>query len=249
MTGTGKNIIILNDIDSTNNYANRLIVSKQAVEGTVVLAYNQKEGRGQHGSSWESEPGKNILMSIVLFPEFLAVENQFLISKIVSLALADFLKNEIDIDNVSIKWPNDLYVGDKKIAGILIENSVQGRTIYSSVLGIGLNVNQEQFFSNAPNPVSLKKITGKNYDIEILAAKITDLIFEYYHKLKQGETDLINSRYFDKLFRKNIRCKFRKKGLEFEAIITGIGEFGQLQLKNKDGIVSEYMFKEVEYVI
>ena len=247
MTEIDKNIIILNEINSTNNYANRLIVSKQVVEGTVVLAYSQKEGRGQRGNSWESEAGKNVLMSIVLFPKFLAAENQFMISKIASLALTDFIQTETN--NVSIKWPNDLYVGNKKIAGILIENSIEGHSLYSSVLGIGLNVNQEQFVSNAPNPSSLKKITGKNYDIEMLAAKIADLVFEYYNKLKKGKTDSINSQYFDKLFRKNIWAKFRKGGIEFEAMITGIGEFGQLQLKNRDGIISEYMFKEVEYVI
>ena len=247
MTEIDKNIIILNEINSTNNYANRLIVSKQVVEGTVVLAYSQKEGRGQRGNSWESEAGKNVLMSIVLFPKFLVAENQFMISKIASLALADCIQNEMN--NVSVKWPNDIYVGNKKIAGILIENSIEGNMLCSSVLGIGLNVNQEQFVSNAPNPSSLKKITGKNYDIEMLAAKIADLVFEYYNKLKKGETDYINSQYFDKLFRKNIWAKFRKGGIEFEAIITGIGEFGQLQLKNRDGIISEYIFKEVEYVI
>ena len=247
MTEIDKNIIILNEINSTNNYANQLIVSKQVVEGTVVLAYSQKEGRGQRGNNWESEAGKNVLMSIVLFPKFLAAENQFMVSKIASLALVDFVQTETN--NVSIKWPNDLYVGNKKIAGILIENSIEGHFLYSSVLGIGLNVNQEQFVSNAPNPSSLKKITGKNYDIETLAAKIADLIFEYYNKLKKGETDFINSQYFDKLFKKNTWAKFRKEGIEFEAMITGIGEFGQLQLKNRDGIISEYMFKEVEYVI
>ena len=247
MNGIVKNIIILNEVDSTNNYANRLIVSKQAIEGTVVLARNQKEGRGQHGNSWESEAGKNVLMSIVLFPRFLAAENQFMMSKIVSLALADLLEKETD--NVSIKWPNDLYVGNKKIAGILIENSVERHILHSSILGIGLNLNQEQFVSNAPNPVSLKKITGKNYDIEMFAARIADLVFEYYHKLKECKTDWINSQYFDKLFRKNTWAKFRKKGLEFDARITGIGEFGQLQLENRDNTITEYMFKEVEYVI
>lgn len=247
MTGIGKNIIILNEADSTNNYANNLIVSKQAVEGTVVLAYCQKKGKGQRGNSWESEAGKNVLMSIILFPDFMAAETQFMISKIVSLALFDFLQKEIN--GISIKWPNDLYVDNRKIAGILIENSVKGHNLYSSVLGIGLNVNQEQFISNAPNPVSLKKITGKDYNIEILADKISSLVFEYYFMLKEGKTDWINSQYFDKLFRKNKWAKFRKEGLEFDARITGIGEFGQLKLENRDSMVSEYMFKEIEYVI
>ena len=247
MGGTDINVIFLNDVGSSNNYANQLIVSKQAVEGTVVLTYNQKEGRGQRGNSWESEAGKNILMSIVLFPGFLATENQFMISKVVSLALVEFLRKEI-VD-VSIKWPNDLYVGNKKIAGILIENGVKGRNLFSSVLGIGLNVNQEKFISDAPNPVSLKQITGKEYELENVADEITDLVFEGYQKLKEGENEYINTQYFETLFRKNTWSKYRKEGIEFVARIIGIGDFGQLRLEDKNGNVSEYMFKEVEFVI
>jgi BirA family transcriptional regulator, biotin operon repressor / biotin---[acetyl-CoA-carboxylase] ligase len=247
MDRTDKNVIFLNDVGSTNNYANQLIVSKQAVEGTVVLAYDQKEGRGQRGNTWESEAGKNVLMSIVLFPEFLAAEKQFMISKVVSLALVEFLRKEVA--EVSIKWPNDLYVGSKKIAGILIENGVKGRNLFSSVLGIGLNVNQERFNSGAPNPVSLKLITGKEYELEKVANEITDLVFEGYRKLKVGDNESINVQYFETLFRKDTWSKYRKETGEFDARISGIGQFGQLQLEEKDGKFSEYMFKEVEFVI
>jgi BirA family transcriptional regulator, biotin operon repressor / biotin---[acetyl-CoA-carboxylase] ligase len=247
MAETDKNVIFLNDVGSTNNYANQLIVSKQAVEGTVVLACYQKEGKGQRGNTWESEAGKNVLMSIVLFPEFLAAENQFMISKVVSLALVEFLRKETA--EVSIKWPNDLYVGSKKIAGILIENGVKGRNLFSSVLGIGLNLNQEKFISGAPNPVSLRQITGKDYEFEKVANEITDLVFEGYRKLKVGDNESINVQYFETLFRKDTWCKYRREGIEFVARIIGIGDYGQLRLEDKNGIVSEYMFKEVEFVI
>ncbi len=247
MTIAGKNIIVLNEVGSTNNYANQLIVSKQAEEGTVVLAYHQNSGKGQRGNSWESEAGKNVLMSIVLYPVFLPAEKQFLISKIVSLALAGFLRKELN--DVSIKWPNDLYVGNKKIAGILIENAIKGRNLFSSVVGIGLNINQEKFISDAPNPVSLKQLTGRTFDIEKVANKIAGLVLEGYEKLKNENTDEINSAYLENLFRRNVWSKFRKEETEFEARIAGIGEFGQLQLEDRNGKISEFMFKEVEFVI
>ncbi len=247
MSFSDKNFIILNDVESTNNYANQLIMSKEAEEGTVVLAYFQEKGRGQRGNFWESEKGKNVLMSTVLFPNFLGAEKQFMISKVASLALYDFLIGETR--DVSIKWPNDLYVGHKKVAGILIENSVKGHNIYSSVLGVGINLNQEEFLSEAPNPVSLKQITGKNYDVLEVAGKVVEQIFTWYKELKNDNWGYINSMYFDRLFRKNSWRLFRKEGLEFEAKIIGIHEFGQLILELKNGSISEYMFKEVEYVI
>lgn len=247
MKQKSKKIIVLSEVDSTNNYANRLILSEAAEEGTVVLARFQNKGKGQQGNSWESEPGKNLLASIILFPEFLPAGKQFLISKAISLAILDFLKPETD--QASIKWPNDIYIGKKKIAGILIENSVKGANLYSSIIGIGLNLNQEKFYSGAPNPVSLKQLTGRNYDEEEVISKIWDHFFEYYENLKQVEIDKIDTLYLNNLFRKNEWSLYRKENLQWEARIAGIGEFGQLQLENREGEIEEFMFKEVEFVI
>ena len=133
---------------------NQLIKNTEVAEGTVVLAKEQTSGRGQVNNTWESSYGDNLLMSIVLYPEFLHAGNQFLLSKFVSLAIVDFLSYYLE--NVTIKWPNDIYVGNKKIAGVLIENSLRGAFISSSVVGIGLNVNQTEFSSSIPNPTSLK---------------------------------------------------------------------------------------------
>ena len=246
MNRTDKKSIVLNEVESTNNYANQLILSN-AKEGTVVLALYQKKGRGQVGNKWESEAGKNMLASIILYPQFLSAGKQFTISKIVSLSLFDFLRNEID--DVSIKWPNDIYVGNKKIAGILIENSIKGRNLFSSVLGIGLNLNQEKFLSDAPNPVSLKQITGKDFNIETVIFEISELIFEWYKKIELGKFSEINSAYFAQLFRRGEWGLYSKDGIQFEAKIVGIGEFGQLQLENRMGEISEFMFKEVEFVL
>ena len=247
MKNKGKTPIILAEVDSTNNYANHLILSEAAEEGTVVLAYYQKKGRGQVGNQWESEAGKNLLCSIILFPRFLLAEHQFYISKVVSLALFDFLRKETD--NVTIKWPNDLYVGKKKIAGILIENALKGKFLLHSVAGVGLNLNQEEFLTDAPNPVSLKQITGKNYQQEKVIQEISVRLFYWYNKLKQGELEVIADAYFSRLFRIGRWSHFRKANSVFEARIAGVGEYGQLLLEDRQGKITNYMFKEVEFVL
>jgi len=244
---TNKNFIFLNEVESTNNYANQLVLSKAAEHGTVVLAQHQKKGRGQKGNSWESEPSKNLLASFILFPQFLPAAKQFYLSKMASLALVDFLKTETS--DVSIKWPNDIYIQNKKVAGILIENSINGRNVSSAIIGIGLNLNQEIFVSDAPNPVSLKQITVKKFDIEAVAVKIYELINNWYKILETGGLNEIDSAYFNQLFRANEWALFAKQGESFEARITGIGQFGQLILEERNGVFSEYMFKEVEFMI
>lgn len=242
-----KNKHVLNEVDSTNNYANQLILSEAAEEGTVVLAQYQKKGKGQQGNSWESEYGKNLLMSMVLYPGFLDAGKQFLISKVVSLAIVDFLKTKLS--DVSIKWPNDIYIGKNKVAGILIENSLKGTAMFSTIIGIGLNVNQEFFFSDAPNPVSLKQITGKDYEIEAVAEKLFQNILHWYNKLKENRIAEINSVYESNLFCFGQWSLYSAKGETFEARISGIGEFGQLLLEKHDRAITEYMFKEVEFVL
>ncbi len=247
MKKQGKKIIILNEVESTNNYASRLVLSDAADEGTVVLTQFQKKGRGQGKNSWESEAGKNLLASIILFPRFLSAGKQFLLSKIVSLGLVEFLERKTE--GVSIKWPNDIYVGDKKIAGILIENTVKGSNLFSSVLGIGLNLNQMKFLSDAPNPVSLKQITGDSYEIELVATEVLDVVLKWYKKGKAGSFAEIDSAYFSHLFMKNRWASYSKGGEFFEARIVGVGEFGQLHLEKRDGRVETFLFREVEFVL
>jgi BirA family biotin operon repressor/biotin-[acetyl-CoA-carboxylase] ligase len=242
-----KKIIVLNETDSSNNYANELILSDAAEEGTVVLTQFQLKGKGQVGNHWESEAGKNLLASIVLFPKFLNAGKQFLLSKLISLALVEFLQNEIG--DVLIKWPNDIYVGNKKIAGILIENKIKGNNLYSSVLGIGLNLNQLNFFSDAPNPVSLKQITGKEYNARNVLEQILEIFFNWYGKLNKGNLHEVDLAYYSQLFRREKWDKYSANGVEFEARIAGIGEFGQLQLEKRSGEILEFMFKEVEFVL
>ena len=135
-------IIVQDELESTNNYAKQL-VSDKVEEGTVVLAQFQSKGRGQQGNYWESETGKNLLFSLILYPDFLEAEFQFSLSMLVSLAIVSVLDEETD--EVQIKWPNDIYVGKLKIAGILIENTIKGSKLGSTIVGVGLNLNQEMF--------------------------------------------------------------------------------------------------------
>ena len=243
---TDKNIIVFNELDSTNNYANQLVKEK-AAQGTVVLAHYQESGRGQVGNFWESERDKNLLFSVILYPGFLEAGKQFYISKAVSLALAELLKEQLN--DVKIKWPNDIYVGEKKIAGILIENTVKGITLDSSIVGVGLNVNQERFFSDAPNPVSMKQLLKKDFDIQDILKAFLQKLENYIEVLREGRLEKVDAEYFRSLFRNEGFHTYRKDGKEFSARIAGIGSFGQLQLEEPDGNVTEYMFKEVEFVV
>ena len=246
MKFSDKNIIVLNKVDSTNNYAKQLIADK-AEEGTVVLAHCQKNGKGQQGNFWESESNKNLTFSLILYPNWLGAGKQFYMSKVVSLALAEVLKTKVE--NVSIKWPNDIYVKNKKVAGILIENTIKGATIDSAIIGVGLNVNQESFVSNAPNPISLKQITGKNFETEVILNEFLAVFYSIMNELQIGCVQKIDNAYFSTLFKKNEWSKYRKDGKEFKAKIVGIGDFGQLRLEEESGLISEFMFKEVEFVV
>lgn len=243
---TDKNIIVFNVLDSTNNYAKQLL-QERAPQGTVVLAHYQENGRGQVGSFWESERDKNLLFSMLLYPGFLEAGKQFYISKIVSLALAEVLKKHLI--KVKIKWPNDIYADEKKIAGILIENTVKGMSLESSIVGVGVNVNQEQFLSDAPNPVSMKQLLKKEFDIRELLKAFLKILEDYMEVLQAGRFEKIDAEYFQSLFRNEGIYSYRKAGKEFRARIAGIGSFGQLQLEEPNGNVTEHMFKEVEFVV
>jgi len=242
-----QNTIILTKVDSSNNYAIKLINSGKAVHGTVVLALCQENGRGRGGNVWESAFGMNLLASIIIFPGFLTADKQFYLSKITSLALVDLLSKETG--GITIKWPNDIYVGEEKIGGILIENMIRGNYIESSVTGIGLNLNQTDFSPALPNPVSLKLITEKDYRIESVMDSLRKKFFFWYDKLHAGKLKEIDARYYGRLFRRNIWSLFKKGDEIIEGRISGIGKYGQLIIEKRSGGISEYMFNEIEFVI
>lgn len=240
-------VIHIRETNSTNSYLNDLCKHEQQAEFTTVVSEFQIAGRGQRGNSWESEGGKNLLFSFVVFPDFLVAKQQFLLSQIISLAI----KEELDtsVEDISIKWPNDIYWKKKKIAGILIENYLAGDHIQQSIAGVGININQQEFFSPAPNPVSLKQITGQEQDAVKVLSGIMLRMKQFYKQLQQGQTEFITSRYLQALFRKDGLHQFRDINGDFKAAIEGVEPGGELILKDETGKKRNYLFKEVEFRI
>ena len=228
---------------STNEVLQEMLRTKTLPEGFVVYTHYQTAGKGQIGNHWESEKGKNLLFSMVLYPIELPIDQQFLISQLVGVAI----KKSIDlfVENVSIKWPNDIYIGEKKLGGILIENSWKGMTIRQSVIGVGLNINQNKFVSDAPNPVSISQLTGKMYDLDILLSNIIGNILELF---RQSDKKLIRNLYHQSLYRKKGFFNFKDNHESFNAQIITVHPDGQLELETETGIRKLFYFKEVQFV-
>ncbi len=243
----GQVFIDLPQVGSTNAHALNLLSKSKPAEGTVISTYQQTAGRGQIGSSWESEPGKNISLSIVLYPTFLPARLQFQLNQAISLAVHD-LGSFFFGEKTKIKWPNDLYVGDKKIAGILIQNSVAGTHLSSCVAGIGINVNQAIFTSNPPNPTSFLLEKGETFDLEALIGLLLQFIESRYLQLKSGKIVPLQQSYLAALYRFGIASKFqRADGEIFTGSIVGITESGRLKIliQNEE---ESFDLKEIRFV-
>lgn len=241
----GHTIIHIECTASTNNYAISQVSGNETKDGAVFLTYRQTAGRGQRNNQWESEDGKNLTFSIFLRPSFLEVPRQFMLSKVICLGLLSFLGRFAG--ELKIKWPNDIYAGNRKICGILIENAVMGHVISQSVIGIGLNMNQTVFRSSAPNPVSLKMITGTDFDLETSLQDLLREIDLFYLKLRQGRYPELDEAFHKNLYRLNEWHRFRDETHEYTGMITGVNAIGQLCIREEDGARHEYHFKEVEY--
>ncbi|QTO27220.1 MULTISPECIES: biotin--[acetyl-CoA-carboxylase] ligase [unclassified Bacteroides] len=240
-------LIYIEETDSTNHYLNDLCNKQDVSELTTVVANYQTLGRGQRGNSWESEKGKNLIFSFVLYPTSLEIRRQFLLSQIISLSI----KEELDtyVKDISIKWPNDIYWKERKICGILIENDLMGVHISQSIAGIGININQEEFFSPAPNPVSLKQITGQTYELSGILAGVMQRIIEYYSLLQKGEHTYITHRYQKALFRKKGMHKYSDANGEFIARTIEVEADGHLVLQDDTGKIRRYVFKGVQHIL
>jgi BirA family transcriptional regulator, biotin operon repressor / biotin---[acetyl-CoA-carboxylase] ligase len=246
----GNNIIELQETASTNTYAFQLIKGNDVEEGSVISSISQQNGKGTGSNKWESEAGKNLTVSIVLKPVFLPLKKQFMLNIITSLSVCHMISQLLpDKESLKIKWPNDIYVGDNKISGILIENTIVGTTFDYSVAGIGININQEIFISDAPNPVSLKKITNKDYDLTECLTLLCSCIEERYMQLKNAEYDLLDKDYLSMLYRKGESAKFIYKNNIISAAITGISGEGKLILETVEKEKLECNFKEIEFII
>lgn len=246
-------LIVLPETDSTNTYLTQLCDEQPTAvqEFTTIIAERQTAGKGQRGNSWESEDFRNITFSFVLYPTFIEARRQFILSQIVSLSI----KEELDewTDGISIKWPNDIYWNEKKICGILIENDLTGHRIGRSISGIGVNINQELFRSNAPNPVSLKQITGQEHDRYLILANIMKRLKAYYLLLQSDAdgtaTDLIAARYALSLFRREGFHRYADADGEFLARLLRVEPDGRFVLEDREGKERGYLFKEVQYLL
>ena len=242
-------LIALDETDSTNRYISQLCneLQESVAELTTVTAEFQSAGKGQRGNTWEADKGKNLLFSFVLYPTFLEARRQFILSQIVSLSI----KEELDrwSDEITIKWPNDIYWRDKKICGILIENDLSGHFIGRSISGIGININQDEFHSDAPNPVSLYQITGRTYKIEKILDEFTEAFGKRYTDTFPTPSDRIHKEYIAALYRNDGVYPFYSDGNIFHASIADVELDGHLLLSTESGEKKRFAFKEVSFLL
>lgn len=229
-------ILRFDEINSTNVYLYDKISEKNDISDTVVVAAHQTAGRGMDKNRWESEAGKNLLFSIALNVNFLEAENQFKISQAVSVAIVEALSQFVDNQQLYIKWPNDIYFGDKKLAGMLIQNTIEGRMMGVSIIGIGLNVNQIEFSDDIPNPISLKHISGEDFDLENLLNLLIKNIKSSVEGLRIKENQIaINEKYISKAYRYRQWADYVYKNKVKSMIINGFDCYGRLILEDQSG--------------
>ena len=242
----GKPFTELSETESTNNYAMHMAQSGLAWHGAAWFAHHQTKGKGQRGKAWKDEPGQNMSMSVLLDTTVLAVFQPFTLSAAVALATHDFL-NQYTYGDATIKWPNDIYWRDRKAAGILIENSIRGNNWQWAVVGIGININQVKFDPLLPNPVSLKQITGKNYNVVELAKELCGFIQLRYKKLVEKGMDEILANYNAVLYKKNASVHLKKQGHSFHCTIKEVDAYGRLFVDN--AMQPFFEFGDVEWIL
>ena len=239
-----KKIIVLEKVESTNNYAMGLIQNGAVSSDTGVFAYEQTGGKGRRGKSWLSMPAQNILLSIAVEMKWQPVLEQFPLSVAIALACRDFISQKVKSE-VRIKWPNDIFITDSKAAGVLIENVIQGTLWQWSVIGIGINVNQENFDEIETEVTSLKKVSGKTYDVLELARELFEMILNRIDDLKAGKFIQLLEEYNSHLYGQGRAVKLKKGTIVFETTIQSVSTTGQLI--TKDALERRFNFDEVVF--
>lgn len=242
----GRNCIRLSSIDSTNSYAIQLIENNKPEEGTVIMTDFQYQGRGQRETVWESQSGKNLLASFIFYPE-IPVSDHFLFNQCIALSVYAMIKHHLG-NTVKIKWPNDVLVKDKKIGGILIENSIRGNHFLYAVTGIGVNVNQQDFKKFSPAATSFFLETNKIFLINELLDQLSQSLNKWYLKLVEEDYEVIQDAYANALYQMDEVCLYEIAGEKILATIKGVNEDGRLLLEKQNGELLKLNFKEVKYL-
>ncbi len=238
-------IVKLDATDSTNQYLKELLLSEEVEDFTVVTAKKQLQGRGQMGAKWESESGKNLTISVLKKNKQFPISNQFLLNICVSLAVLDTLKG-LSVPDLTVKWPNDILSGTSKICGILIENMIIGSQIQTSIIGVGLNVNQ-QAFDTLSNASSLKLLLGRTLNLEEVLHEILNNLKTNFQRLEEGHNNELWHRYESKLFRKDKPSTFKDAhGNSFMGFIRKISPQGKLVVELEDAVLKEFDLKEIK---
>ena len=234
-------------IDSTNAFLQR----KQSgcdIRNWVVSADEQTAGKGMGSNSWESEVGKNLTFSLAVDMSFLPAERQFLLSEAVPLGIVEVLNKLLPVEKLCIKWPNDIYYGNRKLAGILINSTIKANMMDISIIGIGLNVNQMQFQDWPTHPISMKMITGEDYDLQLLLEQIAEHIIIKVEQLK-SDPNSIEQAYLKRLFRYRTWADYEVGGKVLRLFMTGIDPFGRLQLVDEQQTFYTFDIKEIKFVL
>ena len=229
----GKVLIQEKKLDSTNDYAMRLLEKGEPEQGTVVIASYQTQGKGNYGNTWESSENQNLTFSIIFYPDFLKADQQFMLNKAVSLGLHDILHRYLPRET-KIKWPNDIYHKSGKLAGILIESLISGSRISGSVVGIGVNINQTAF-QKLPNAVSLSQLTGKKHDLKVILFEICSAMELRYMQLQRGDVQSLDDDYQNALYHAEGFHDFETNDGKLRAKVKGVDESGKLLLKPESG--------------
>jgi BirA family biotin operon repressor/biotin-[acetyl-CoA-carboxylase] ligase len=239
-------ILRIKETASTNDLLKDYRQQHNPEEGFVIFTPNQTAGKGQRGNSWESESGKNITFSILFYPDFLPLNKHFLLSETVALGVRDALSEYLP--DIKIKWSNDIYFQDRKLAGILIENEITGDKITSSIAGIGVNVNQKIFSEKAPNPISLCQALKKEIEIPSLLNNLVASIRTRYQQLSKGFADAISTDYHNNLYRRTGFFPYKSGDETFFAKTDFVAPDGKLHLTTAEGERREFYFKEVGFI-
>lgn len=234
------------ETDSTSRYL-REYVPAEGEDVTIAVADFQTAGQGMGTNTWESEPSKNLLFSILVHPVMLPVNRQFLLSMAEAVALQETLSGYTD--GITIKWPNDIYWHDKKISGTRIDTSLSSHGIKNFILGTGIDVNQREFHSDAPNPVSLRQILGHDVDRDELLNRVTDSFMKYYGMIVGGDYTDIAALYHQSLYRAHGFHPYSDADGDFEAAIVEVEDDGHLILRDREGMIRSYEFKEIKFKI